>query len=170
MNYQLLALYSQVVSSILFAALCIYGFQHFISPAIIASQKARNDEIKLAEQRRDEIVSEAQALKMQLEGLSKALEETRARSEVEARRERERIIAEARAGGERLVRHADGELERARNAGQANFQARLIHAALDKARVLATHEVSPERDHAFTQTFLTQIPQGEPTLAEVSRG
>lgn len=170
MNYQHLALLSIVISSILFALVIIYLFIKYLTPAVAAAQKTRNEEIAVAEQRRDAAVREAKTLRAQQEKLTKALEETLARSEVEARRERERIIAEARAEGERLVRHADGELDRARAAGQDTMQTKLIELALEKARIRAIAEVTADVDRGLSERFLDQVAQQDRSFAEVNGG
>ena len=170
MDYQQLSIYSVVASAILFAAVIIWGFNKYLTPAVLSAQKARNEEIAEAEKRRDEAVRLATKLREEHVKLTAALAETRVRAEAEAKHERERILAEARHEGERLVHHADGELDRARVAAQAELQTRLMHLALEKARARAYQEVNTDVDSGITKRFLDQLEQKDRRLAEVNGG
>ncbi|MBV8363034.1 MAG: hypothetical protein JO193_00555, partial [Candidatus Eremiobacteraeota bacterium] len=49
MNYEAIATWSQVVSSVLFIGVLVWLFRRFLIPLVMAAQKAKNDEIALAE-------------------------------------------------------------------------------------------------------------------------
>ena len=132
--YEALALWSQVFGSIAFIIVLVWLFNRFVRPAIAAAQQRSNAELAEAERRRDaakDLVGVAQA---ELDAAGADVGAIARRAQVDAARERERILADANAEGERLVRNAEGELGRARVAAKDALRAELIARAVQIAR------------------------------------
>lgn len=132
--YVNLALWSQVGGSIAFFIVAIYLWRRFLSPAILAAQTRKNDELAEGERRRDEAkeqVEDAQRLLLAADGDVRAI---RARAERDASAERERLMSEAKNDGERLVRNAQGEPDRLRRAARDTLRDELVEQALTIAR------------------------------------
>jgi len=76
--------------------------------------------------------------------------------------ERERIVAEATAEGERVVRNAQAELGRARYAARDRLRAELIERALDVARQTAASRIDGETDRTLIDGVLAAIDPSVP--------
>jgi F0F1-type ATP synthase membrane subunit b/b' len=132
--YERLAVWSQVVASVLFIVVLAYIWVRFIAPAVVASQARKNAELSDAERRRDEArahVETAQHAMMAAESDARAI---RARGQSDATRIRESILSEAAAEGGRLVQNAQGELERGRAEARDRFRSELLTQAMQIAR------------------------------------
>jgi F0F1-type ATP synthase membrane subunit b/b' len=152
-NYPAYAVWSVVASSIIFAAVIVWIFQKFLTPAVAAAQKTRNEEIAAMERKRDKALADLDDARFQQRKLEEALAEMRLRAQSDAQREREHIVQDARDDGERLVRNADGELDRVRAAGQAELRKSLITKAIHRTRERAMHEVNSEVDSRLVMNF-----------------
>jgi F0F1-type ATP synthase membrane subunit b/b' len=135
--YEAVAVWSQVVASILFLFVLVYLWQRFIAPAVLSAQASRNAELAEAEARRDAVRAEAEAAAQEVASAEADAVAIAARAESDATRLHERLIAEARAEGERLMRNAGGELERSRAAASAELRGDLIVRAMEIARSAA---------------------------------
>ena len=132
--YERLAIGSQIVASILFIIVLVYLWRRFLAPAVLAAQTRKNAELQDAEQRRDAAKAEigvAQAEAAVAEDDARAIAQ---RGRTDAANTRERILAEGRAESERLLRNADGELERGRNAARERLREDLLAKAIAIAR------------------------------------
>jgi F0F1-type ATP synthase membrane subunit b/b' len=133
-TYEAIAVWSQVIASILFLIVLVYLWVRFIAPAVLAAQSRRNAELADAEQRRDAARTEAEKARREIAEAESDAVAIAARAQADAARIHERLIAEARAEGERLMKNAGGELERSRAAAKSDFRDQLIAKALEIAR------------------------------------
>jgi F0F1-type ATP synthase membrane subunit b/b' len=102
---------------------------------------AKNAEIKEAEERRERCRHECHEAHAEVARAEDDAREIHARIDVVAAREREQAVALARAEADRIVRNAEGELERQRIAARDRLRIEFIEKALAKARDEATRRV-----------------------------
>lgn len=160
MNYEAIALWSQVVAAVAFAAVVIWGFTKFITPAIKNATLAKNDEIRESERRRDEAlraVEEARAALAQADIDARTIGE---RIRHDARAEAQDIIVEARTDADRMIRNARGELGRERVAARDRLRIELIEKALAVARREAAQRIDERRDTKLVDRFIGEIERG----------
>jgi len=136
--YQNLALWSQVGGSVAFFIVVIALWNRFLSPAIVAAQARKNQELADNERRRDEAKEHLEQAKGLLGAADSDARAIRERAERDAAAERERLVREATREGERLVRNAAGELQRLRSAARSTLRGEFVHKALVLAREAAT--------------------------------
>ncbi|HTJ27824.1 MAG TPA: ATP synthase F0 subunit B [Candidatus Limnocylindria bacterium] len=158
--FEAVALWSQVAGAVAFLVVVILLFRKYLMPAVKANQDARNAEIAEAEARRERINAELAQARGELTRADEDAVEIRARVAVAENREREKLLADARHEGERLIQNAQGELERARLAARDRLRIEMIEKALVKARGEAARRVD-----AATETRLV-----EATLDDLTRG
>jgi F0F1-type ATP synthase membrane subunit b/b' len=157
MNYEAIALWSQVIAAVVFAAIIIWGFIRFITPAINHGTAAKNEEIRENEQRRDEAVKQVEVARAEVERAKADAEQIRRRIEHDARREAEDILAEANAEAQRLVRNAHGEYERQRLAARDKLRIELIERALAEARKKAAAQIDAPTDLMLVDRFIADL-------------
>ena len=133
-TYQAIAVWSEVISSVVFLAAMIYIWMRFVAPAVLASQARKNAELADAEKRRDETVAEAERARAEIATAESDAAAIVARAESDAAALHERIVAGGRAEGDRLMRNARGELDRSRVAASAELRDELLGSALRIAR------------------------------------
>src|ERR1700737_2133058 len=131
------ALWSQVAGSVSFLIVLILLFRKYLIPAVLANQAARNAQLAEAEARRTRMQTEAAKARGEIEAADRDAAEIRRRVEHATERDRAHVLDGANAEGPRLVRNAEGELERARLAARDRLRIELIEKALAKARALA---------------------------------
>jgi F-type H+-transporting ATPase subunit b len=154
------ALWSQVAGSVAFLIVLILLFRKYLIPAVQANQKARNAQLAEAEARRTRIQTEAAHARGEIEAADRDAVEIRSRIERVGKRDRAHAVDEAKAEGERLVRSAEGELERARIAARDRLRIELIEKALAKARAEAPRRVSDAVDKTLVETTVDDIARG----------
>jgi len=135
--YEALATWSQVGGSIAFIIVLVYLFQRFVAPAVTASQARKNAELADAERRRDAAREDVNVAKAEREAAESAAAAIAERASRDAQRVQARIVADATAEGERLLRNAGGELDRARTAARDRVHDELLQRALSIAREAA---------------------------------
>jgi F0F1-type ATP synthase membrane subunit b/b' len=135
--YDKLAQWSEIVGGFAFIAVAILLFQKYVLPAIRAGQIARNADLVNAEARREALKAEVVKGRAELEAADRDAQAIKARAATDAARERDRLLAEAKADGERTVANAANELGRARLAAQAQLRTEFIERALQLARAEA---------------------------------
>jgi F0F1-type ATP synthase membrane subunit b/b' len=164
--YEQLAVWSQVLGSVAFIAVLVYVFQRFLIPAVVASQERKNAELIEAERRRDAAKEDVLVARRELDGVEEEVKALRVRAAVDARRERERILADATAEGKRLVSTAEGELDRGRFAAREAFRVALLDKALHIARRSAAEGIDAEKDRALVSGVMNAVDhQGNGTQA-----
>jgi F0F1-type ATP synthase membrane subunit b/b' len=161
--YLEISIWSQVVSSILFIGALVFIWNKWILPVVMAAQVHSNAQIAESERHRDEAKGALGALREEIESARRDAELIEQRAELHAQRERETILKDATEAGERALRDAGGELERARTAARLRLRDELLDRALDIARHDAVRRVDPELDSRLVERFvgsLEEIPGG----------
>jgi F-type H+-transporting ATPase subunit b len=159
--FDTVALWSQVAGAIAFLVVVVLLFRKYLMPAVKANQDARNAEIAEAEARRERINTELAQARAGLTRAEQDAAEILARVVVLESREREKLLAEARHEGERLIHNAQGELERARLAARDRLRIELIEKALIKARAEAARRIDPATDHRLVEATLDELTRGK---------
>ncbi len=153
MNYEAIATWSQVLSSVLFLAVLVWMWVKFIQPAVVTAQEAHNARVREAQRHRDEAKAAVETLHKEIEGARRDAEAIRQRAGEQAARERDEIVAEARSEGERLLQSARGELDRARAAARDQVRGEL----LEKALALATSDARARIDEAVNAALVDRF-------------
>ncbi|HEV3089246.1 MAG TPA: ATP synthase F0 subunit B [Candidatus Elarobacter sp.] len=159
--FEQVALWSQVAGSVAFLVVLILMFRKYLIPAVVANQQARNAEIAEAEARRARTQAEAAKARADIESAERDALEIRSRVEALAKRTAAEILAEAKAEGERVVRNAEGELERARYAARDRLRIELIEKALAKAREEAPARVTDDLNEKLVRTTVDDVARGK---------
>ncbi|MDP9025463.1 MAG: hypothetical protein M3N13_08825 [Candidatus Eremiobacteraeota bacterium] len=157
MNYEAVAFWSQIVAFVLFAAATVWVWQKSISPAVAAAQQASNDRIAVAERHRDEMLASVEMLKGGIDGAKRDAESMKQRVVVQAEHEREAIVAEATAAGERAIKNAQGELARARAAARQRLRSSLAERALQIARGDAERSLDDAGNARLVNGFVSSL-------------
>ncbi|HVN70026.1 MAG TPA: ATP synthase F0 subunit B [Candidatus Binatia bacterium] len=144
--YIKLALWSQVVSSAVFIAALLYVWFRWIVPVVMAAQERSNRQIAEAERRRDEVKGALETLRREIEGAHHDAKLIEARAEERGDHERQALIDEATAAGERALQDAGRELERGRAAARTLLRDELFERALALARADAARTVDRALD------------------------
>lgn len=153
-GYVQVAVWSQVVSAIFFIAVMVYIWQRFLLPMVFAAQEHSNRQIAEAARHRDEAKAALDALKGEIEGARHDAGLIRERAEAHAQRERQATLAETEESGERLVRNAEGELARARDAARVRFRGELVRKALATARAEAQRTIDDLANARLIDSFV----------------
>lgn len=160
MNYEDIAKWSQIISAVAFYAVVVWLWFKFLAPALKAAQADRNRQIAEAERHRDEAQKALEALRHEIFGAKRDAELIRARAEEQARSEASKIVEEAREAGERALRNAQGELDRARAAARAELRAQLVDKALAMARAQAERRVDGAINAQLVDRFAGTLERG----------
>jgi F-type H+-transporting ATPase subunit b len=159
--FEAVALWSQVLGAVVFLIVVILLFRKYLIPAVEANEKARNAEIADAEARRERVRAEAAAARGEVESAQRDAAEIRARVDMVVKREHDHLVAEARADGERMVRNAEGELERARMAARDRLRIELIEKALLQARSQAAGRVDERTNARLVNETVDDLSRGK---------
>jgi len=154
------ALWSQVAGSVAFLVVLILLFRKYLIPAVLANQAARNAQLAEAEARRTRIQTEAAQARGEIEAADRDAAEIRNRVARVTERDRAHATDEANAEGERLIRNAEGELERARLAARDRLRIEMIEKALAKARAQAPGRVSDAVNKALVEHTVDDLARG----------
>lgn len=160
MNYEAIALWSQVISSVLFLVVLIWMFNKFAIPAVLKAQQSKNDEIARTEQHRDQAKAAVAVLKMEMGEAEHDASAILERAKAQAEREHETAVEEAKAAGERALRSAAGELERAREAARVRLRNELAEKALELARGDARKRLTPDLNAQLVDRFIATLDHG----------
>ena len=157
MNYEQVAVWSQVISAVLFIVVMVWVWGKFIQPAVLAAQENHNKQLAESERHRDEAKASLEALRGEIAGAQRDAELIRARAAEQGAREKDATIAEARDAGERAVRNAAGELDRARLAARDQLRVELLERALQAAQTKAAQRVDGAVNAKLVNTFVSSI-------------
>jgi len=146
MNYESIAQYSEIIGGFAFLIVAIWLFRKFALPAVRAGEVSRNSDLVNTEHRREQLRDEVAEARGAVESADRDALAILARAETDARHEHETIVAAARREGLRLVHNARGELDRGRIAGRDKLRIEFIEKALNRARELATQQLSVAAD------------------------
>ena len=133
-QYTNLAVWSQILGAFAFLAVAVWVWMRFLAPAVVASRDRKNAELAEAERARDIAKEEIDVARRELAVAASEAQAIRSRGHGDAKALQERVLADAIREGERLVRNAEGELERGRRAARETLRLELIAKALEIAR------------------------------------
>jgi F0F1-type ATP synthase membrane subunit b/b' len=167
MNYTAIAEYSQIASAALFFVTMVWIWIKFIQPAVLTAQSNANAQIALAERHRDEARAVLDSLQGEIEAARRDAGAIRDRCVTQARAEHDAVLKEAREAGERALRNAQGELERARGAAQERFRDELLDQALQLARVQAAQRVDDPMNARLVSSFLASLSRRQTSAQAV---
>jgi F-type H+-transporting ATPase subunit b len=159
--FEAVALWSQVAGAVAFLVVLILLFRKYLMPAVKANQDARNAEIAEAEARRERIKTECAQARAEVTSAEQDAAEILARVVLVESREREKLLADARHEGERLVQNAHGELERARMAARDRLRIEMIEKALVKARAEAVRRIDPATEERLVEATIEDLTRGK---------
>lgn len=158
-DYERIAVWSQIVSAGLFMVVLVWMWVKFIAPAVMAAQENHNKQIAEAERHRDEAKASLEALRQEIEGAKHDATLIEARASEQAARETEATLAEARESGERSLRNAQGELGRARANAREAFRTQLLERALAEARKSAATRVDANVNALLVNRFVASLQE-----------
>lgn len=160
LNYEEIARWSQIISALFFYAVIVWMWFKFAAPALKAAQADKNKQIAEAERHRDEAKSALEALRHEIDAAKNDATLIRARADDQARGEASAIVEEAREAGERALRNAQGELDRARAAARAELRAEFVDKALALARSEAGRRVDDSINARLVDGFAASLERG----------
>lgn len=160
MNYEQIAVWSQVISAVLFMVVLVWMWFKFIQPAVLTAQENHNKTIAEAERHRDEAKASLDALRQEIDGAKRDATLIAERANEQATRETEATLADARESGERQVRGAQGELDRARASARESLRAELLERALKEARTQAAARVDSSVNSKLVAGFVASLENG----------
>ncbi|MBV8345193.1 MAG: hypothetical protein JO190_09415 [Candidatus Eremiobacteraeota bacterium] len=141
-----IAIWSQVISSIVFIAALVFMWYRWLLPVFLNAQDRSNKQIAEAEQHRDEVKAALETLREQIETARHDAELIIARAGDHAEHERAATLQECTDAGKRTLLDAGKEIFRARAAAQRRLRDDLLARALREAREDAVKRVGPEQD------------------------
>ena len=157
MNYQAIAEWSQVASSLLFMGVLVWLWIRYIQPAVLAAQAAQNARIAEAERHRDQTKAALEGLQHEIEAARRDALAMKERVTTQMSGERETLLREAREAGERALRDAQAELSRARAAARGQLRDELIEKALAGARDIAVRRVDAGANRKLVGSFVGSL-------------
>ena len=159
--YEGVAVWSQVVASILFIIVMMVLWVRLIAPAVLASQARKNAELADSEARRDAAREEIDAAQREVRAAEEQARSILARAQSDANRISEKIVNDANAEGARLVANAGGELERSRSVANDDLRASLLERAIAIARGAAAGLDSATDKRLVDETVATADRAGK---------
>lgn len=160
MNYEQIAIYSQVASSALFLAAMIWIWVKFIQPAVLTAQRNQNTALAEAERRRDEAKKSLDALQGEIDTAKRDAGAIKERVAQQAVFERGNVLREANEAGERTLRNAREELSRSRAAAREQLRDELASRALSLAREQAAQRIDEGLNRQLVGSFLGRLEHG----------
>jgi F-type H+-transporting ATPase subunit b len=160
LDYAEVAKWSDIISAILFLAVLGWLWFKYIQPAVLSAQEKHNDQIAEAERHRDEAKAALETLRREVSTAEHDASLIRDRAREQAQHESDTIVADARATGERALRNAQGELERARAAARRQLRFELAEKALELARTQARERVDASANARLVQSFAASLERG----------
>ena len=159
-NYEQIAIWSQVLSAVLFIAALVVIWIKYIQPAVLTAQEAHNKQIAEYERHRDEAKAVLGSLQGEIAVAQSDAVAIKERVQTLALHEHDAAIAEAKAAGERALRNAQGELERSRAAARVQLRHELLDRAFDLARNEATERVDAAVNTKLVDAFVHDLERG----------
>ena len=155
--YLQIAVWSQVVSAVLFMGVLVWLWFKFIQPAILAAQARYNKQVAEAERHRDEAKAMLDLLRNDVDGARHDAELITSRADGQATREYEAILAETRDAGERGVQGAQGEFARSLASARDRLRVELLDKALRQARDETSRRVDAALDAQLVDRFAASL-------------
>lgn len=160
LNYEEIAKWSDIVSAILFLAVMVWLWMKYIAPAVLTAQANQNRLLAEAERHRDDAKAALELLRQEIDGAKHDANLIHERASNQAKHEAEAIVTEANAAGERTLRNAQGELERARIAAREQLREELAAKALELARREAETRVDGGVNARLVDGFVASLEHG----------
>jgi F-type H+-transporting ATPase subunit b len=160
LNYEAVALWSQVISAILFIAVLVWMWIKFLQPAVLVAQQNANAALAQAERHRDQARAELESLRGEIDRAQNDAAAIRQRVQAQAKAECEAIVTEARRAGERSVSNAQGELGRSRAAARLRLRDELLDKAFALAREQAQQRVDDRVNAQLVGAFVSHLERG----------
>lgn len=161
--YLQIAIWSQVVSSIVFIGVLVYMWFRWLLPVFLAAQERSNRQIAEAERHRDEVKAALETLHAAIATAQHDAQLIVTRAGDHAEHERQAVVAEATDAGQRALRDAERELDRARAAARQRLRDELLDRALRMARDEAKRRLDANANARLIDSFVG-------SLQEVARG
>jgi len=158
--FEQVALWSQVAGAVAFLVVLVLLFRKYLVPAVQANEIARNAEIANREKRRAVLQADLSKARDEVERADGDAAEIRKRMAAHIAETRAHLDAEAKDEGARLVRNAEGELERARLAARDRLRIEFIQRALVKARSEAAARVSDATNEQLVRGTVDDLVRG----------
>ena len=160
MEYEQIAIWSRIICTVAFFAALFWVFRKFLLPALASAQAARNETIAGAERRRAEARQKAEDARRDVAEADVDAVGIIGRAEEQSRHERTRLLADADETGKRLVRNAEGELDRALFAARQQMRTEFIDKALARAEQEATRKVDANLNARLVEDFVKRLEHG----------
>jgi F0F1-type ATP synthase membrane subunit b/b' len=160
MSLEHLAMWSQIGGAVIFLICAVLIWRRYVAPAIKSYQESKNAELAEGERHREHMRADVEAANAEIARAGEDAREIHARIEIITTRERERALHEAQAEAERIVRNAEGELERARLAARDRLRIEFIEKALVAARARAPQRVDDAVNHRLVLRTVDDIARG----------
>jgi F-type H+-transporting ATPase subunit b len=160
LNYEEIAKWSDIISAILFLAVMVWLWMKYIAPLVLAAQANQNRLLAEGERHRDEAKAALELLRQEIEGAKHDAQLIQQRASDQAKHEAEVIVSEAKEAGERVLRNANGELERARAAARERLREEFAAKALDLARSQAASRVDGDVNARLVDSFVGSLEHG----------
>ena len=157
MNYDAIALWSQVIAAVVFAALIVIGFIRFLTPTIERMTEAKNDEIRESEKRRDAAVQRVADARAAIVEATSDAARIKEHIERDAHRDAAIIVATAHSEGQRLVRNAHADYERSRLAARDRLRVEMIEKALSSARKTVASRIDEKAEATLVERFIADL-------------
>jgi len=157
--YITIAIWSQIVSSVVFLGVLVFLWFRWILPVVLAAQERSNKQIAEAERHRDEVKAALEMLRREIETAHHDAELIEQRVAARIEHERQAALEEANEAGERALTDARRELERALAAGRRRLRDDLVAHALSLAREDANRLAGPALDARFVERFAGSLEQ-----------
>jgi F-type H+-transporting ATPase subunit b len=154
---EVIARYSQIIGAIVFVVVIVWMFRKFVLPALASYEAAKNAEISEAEARREKMKAGVGAARAEVENAGRDAASIEERAKADAAAEHDRIIAAAKDDAARIVRNAEGELDRARMAARAALREELVRKALEAARAAASARVDAQTNSRLVGTTIDNV-------------
>lgn len=160
MDYEAISIWSRIISTIVFVGVLHWVFRKFLLPALASAQDARNETIAGAERRRAAARAKAEDARRDLAEADVDSVGIVGRAEEQSRHERTRLLADAEETGRRVVRNAEGELERALYAAREQMRTEFVNKALERAEAEATRKVDATLNARLVEDFVKRLEHG----------
>jgi F-type H+-transporting ATPase subunit b len=157
MNYDAIALWSQVIAAVVFAGLIVYGFMRLLTPSIARMTATKNDEIRENEKRRNDAVERVAAARAEIAEAATDGARIKEHIERDARREAAIIVATAHSEAQRLVRNAHADYERSRVASRDRLRIEMIDKALAVARKTVLGRIDEKAEATLVSRFIDEL-------------
>jgi F0F1-type ATP synthase membrane subunit b/b' len=127
--------------------------------AVIAQRDRKNAELFEAEKRRDSLLAEIEVARNGVAVAEAEADAIRSRAERDAERLHEHVVTEAQTEGERVMRNADGELERGRMAARDLLRDELLNKAVEIA-IGEAKTLGAGADRALVESAVASLERG----------